>query len=1011
MRTLLPRVLALTALFASLSAVATIAWASGAASCSTATALPASAIELLAADFDEDTQADLVASIPTTGSAWLLRGDGAGGFGAPSPVGGGGDPEGLAAGDFDEDGRLDLAVAHPSRDELTIHRGNGDGTFDATIAYYAPGRPRAVGVGDFDSDGILDLAVVCQNPSRVALFFGRGTAGAGDGTFDTATLFPIGLVSYRPTRLRVADLDGDGALDLAVVIPNAAVTGILYGRKTAGIPDGTFNAVVGLSLGSATDLAVSDLDGDGLPDLNTTDASVSTIRTLNVSPARTYAAAAPTSLPHAVLRLGLGDFDGTNELDVAGAGAGAVAVALDGVDPWSIPLGDSVLALLAHDLDGDGRAEIVAARTTPPSLVTLWPASCPPIPPPPPPPPPGPRFSELSPQGLWGENGRLLVSEVDSIDGLNAVPDGAGGAYLTWRDRRAASAGEMFVLRVGPEGAPVAPWPPQGVRVRDAAGFAPTGGPVSGGPDGVYVLTCQGGDCFAHHFAADGSSSGPWPDAGLQLDTFGEIQQVSAREDGAGGLLVAQRHVPPGGNPEIRVHRLAPDGTPAPGWSVQGVLVAGGSSVTLTSTAADGDGGLYLAYDSYVPADPGHGGGFPHHGDTFVHVRGAAVHWQLGFADAVGTPSVASDGHGGAFGFYTSGGASGHASGWSAEGGLEWAVAVPFDLFSFVAADGDGHGGALFVGRFPNPETRRLYRADATGALGANGWPAAGLDLGGDPFALLLGNLDGGALVGTVRDEGDATRSLRLRYVSGTATTAPGWPVEGMTLRRLDGSAIEQSVRGITDGADGVFVYWVDTRGGDVAIYGQHLGPDPPVAARPTVIDHAVEDGLVRLRWFVDRGMGVAAAVERRDASTDTWETRGTPEIETPDRLSFEDRVGPAGGVFDYRLVVQGEEGPLVSDVVQVVVPGTTARLHLALPRNPLRGTDRIRIVPASAEPISIALHDATGRRIGAVRVTPTAGRDVELDLARFGSFRPGVAFLRIRQGTATVTRKVVLVD
>ncbi len=117
----------------------------------------------------------------------------------------------LVGGDFNGDGILDLAVAGGG---VTILLGNGDGTFQAAHIYYPGGY---VGVGDFNRDGIVDLAV--GGASTVSVFLGHG-----DGTFQNAQAY---AVLPDPVSMAVADFNGDGLPDIAVVDFDSGIVTIL----------------------------------------------------------------------------------------------------------------------------------------------------------------------------------------------------------------------------------------------------------------------------------------------------------------------------------------------------------------------------------------------------------------------------------------------------------------------------------------------------------------------------------------------------------------------------------------------------------------------------------------------------------------------------------------------------------------------------------------------------------------------------------------------------------------
>jgi len=164
-------------------------------------------------DFDNDGKLDLVVTVYDAYSSGLdfvgvMKGDGAGGFGALSPLNGSGTPFvgsiTAAVGDFNGDGKLDIATAIQTvgatlQGIIQVSQGNGDLTF--ATPYNVPNVPDVTTpllVGDFNGDGKLDLS------TGGFIYYGDGNGGFATSSGAT------GL----PTFVLASDAKGDGQLDL-----------------------------------------------------------------------------------------------------------------------------------------------------------------------------------------------------------------------------------------------------------------------------------------------------------------------------------------------------------------------------------------------------------------------------------------------------------------------------------------------------------------------------------------------------------------------------------------------------------------------------------------------------------------------------------------------------------------------------------------------------------------------------------------------------------------------------
>jgi hypothetical protein len=157
-------------------------------------------------------------------------------------------------------------------------------------------------------------------------FDGRGFAavflGNGDGTFQNEVDYPAQLGAQAITA---ADVNGDGKLDLVVANEALANSGV---SVLLGNGDGTFQAAVNYATGTMPyGVVVGDLNGDGIPDIATSDNDAGTVSLLlgngdgTFQPHVDYPVNYPNNVATALLSLALGDFNGDGMLDLVVANA------------------------------------------------------------------------------------------------------------------------------------------------------------------------------------------------------------------------------------------------------------------------------------------------------------------------------------------------------------------------------------------------------------------------------------------------------------------------------------------------------------------------------------------------------------------------------------------------------------------------------------------------------------------------------------------------------------------
>lgn len=184
-------------------------------------------VDLGAADFDGDEDADLVVANDSGRTLTVHLGDGTGAF-APHTTIPLADIGALAIGDVNGDGDPDLAVANRATDQVSVLLGGTDATFGAPTAYAVGDYPSAVLLADVNEDGDLDLIVANSLSNDVSVLVG----GAG-GSFSAVASPEVGL---SPFDVVAADFDGDEYADLAVANGGAPVS-LLRGGGDATFTD------------------------------------------------------------------------------------------------------------------------------------------------------------------------------------------------------------------------------------------------------------------------------------------------------------------------------------------------------------------------------------------------------------------------------------------------------------------------------------------------------------------------------------------------------------------------------------------------------------------------------------------------------------------------------------------------------------------------------------------------------------------------------------------------------
>ncbi|GAA4038977.1 hypothetical protein GCM10022409_25800 [Hymenobacter glaciei] len=316
--------------------------------------------DVAVADMNGDGRLDIVTANFASDNAGVLLGQAGGGFAAVStyPTGPFSRPSGVALADVNSDGRLDIVTANYNTDDIGVLLGQAGGGFAAVSTYPAgsSSAPYSVAVADVNGDGRPDIATANGGSSTAGVLLGQ--AGGG---FAAVSTYPVGAGS-RPTSVALADVSGDGRLDIVTANYTSDNIGVLHGQAGGG-----FAAVSTYSTGASTlptDVAVADVNSDGRLDIVTANYYPSTYNgggsTVGVllgqsgggfATVSTYPTGAGTE-PYGVA---VADLNGDGKPDIVTANyvsddvgvllnttAAAAAPTLTSVNPASGPVGTSV---------------------------------------------------------------------------------------------------------------------------------------------------------------------------------------------------------------------------------------------------------------------------------------------------------------------------------------------------------------------------------------------------------------------------------------------------------------------------------------------------------------------------------------------------------------------------------------------------------------------------------------------------------------------------------------------
>ena len=291
-------------------------------------------------------------------------------------------------------------------------------------------------------------------------------------------------------------------------------------------------------------------------------------------------------------------------------------------------------------------------------------------------------------------------------------------------------------------------------------------------------------------------------------------------------------------------------------------------------------------------------------------------------------------------------------------------------------------------------KTVSVLLGDGAGGFGAR----TDLATGGNPLSVAIGDLNGdGKLDLAVADFGSNTVLVLLGNGAGGFGAVSGFAT---------GSGPYSVAIGDLNGDGKLDLAVANTFSNTVSVLLNTSGGVVPVLL--SLVSAEARDGRVELDWFAADGTALSATSCRRTEHSD-WLALGSVSADGTGHLRYVDRAVSPGTRYAYRLgyIEQGLER--FTPETWVEVPGLKLALAGMQP-NPAVGAMRVSFSLGSAAPAMLEILDVGGREVAHREVGSLGLGSHSVTLGEGGALRPGVYWVRLRQGNQSLLARGAVV-